>query len=103
MLFAAPIVIIIVLLIIPVGEAHWGGISEYADQFGAPGAEEFDKLFPDTAPIPLTLVTQTNHQPVTDAQIADIRSKALAIGGFSSRTAIRRIWLLRACLRGRRI
>lgn len=85
-LFAAPIVIIMILLIIPVGKLSLGGISEkYLPPTNSvrQAQEEFDKLFPGYRTNPLTLVIQTsNHQPVTDAQIADIRSKAMAIGGF---------------------
>src|SRR5262249_23762137 len=45
--------------------------------------EEFDRLFPGYRTNPLTLVIQTtNHSPVTDQQIADVRNKARAINGF---------------------
>lgn len=53
-LFAAPIVIIMILLIIPVGKLSLGGISEkYLPPTNSvrQAQEEFDKLFPDTAPI----------------------------------------------------
>jgi uncharacterized membrane protein YdfJ with MMPL/SSD domain len=85
-LFAAPIILIMLALILPVGKLSLGGISEkYLPPTNSvrQAQEEFDKLFPGYRTNPFTLVIQsTNHQPVTDAQIADIRSKAMAINGF---------------------
>jgi trehalose monomycolate/heme transporter len=85
-LFAAPIIIMMILLIIPVGRLSLGGISEKylpPDNSVRQAQEQFDKLFPGYRTNPLTLVIQTtNHQPVTDQQIADVRSKAMAISGF---------------------
>ncbi len=85
-LFAAPIVIIMILLIIPVGKLSLGGISEkYLPPTNSvrQAQEQFDSLFPGYRTNPLTLVILTsNHQPVTDAQLADIRSKAMTISGF---------------------
>ena len=46
--------------------------------------QEFDKIFPGFRTEPITIVMKsTNDQPVTDAQVADIRSKAMAINGFT--------------------
>ncbi len=85
-LFAAPIVLIMLALILPVGKLSLGGISEkYLPPTNSvrQAQEQFDKLFPGYRTNPLTLVIQTtNHQPVTDQQIADVRSKAMAISGF---------------------
>jgi trehalose monomycolate/heme transporter len=85
-LFAAPIIIVMILLIIPVGKLSLGGISEKYLPPTNPvrqAQEQFDKLFPGYRTNPLTLVIQsTNHQPVTDGQIADVRNKAMAISGF---------------------
>ena len=86
-LFAAPIVIFMIILIIPLGKLSLGGISE---KYLPPNnsvrlaQEEFDKIFPGFRTEPLTLVIQSeNGQPVTDAQVAEIRSKAMAIKGFT--------------------
>lgn len=85
-MFAAPIIILMILLIIPVGKLSLGGISEkYLPPTNAArqAQEEFDKLFPGYRTNPFTLVIQTtNHQQVTDQQITDIRNKAMAVSGF---------------------
>ena len=85
-LFAVPIVLIMLALILPVGKLSLGGISEKylpPDNAVRHAQEQFDKLFPGYRTNPLTLVIQTtNHQPVSDQQIADVRSKAMAINGF---------------------
>ncbi len=84
--FAVPIVIVMILLIIPLGALALGGISEKylpPDNSVRQAQEEFDKTFPGFRTEPLTMVIQNNDgQPVTDAQIADVRSKAMAIPGF---------------------
>jgi RND superfamily putative drug exporter len=85
-LFAVPIILIMLALILPVGKLSLGGISEKylpPDNSVRQAQEQFDKLFPGYRTNPLTLVIQTaNHQPVSDQQIADVRSKAMAINGF---------------------
>lgn len=85
-LFATPIIIGMILLIIPVGKLSLGGISEKYLPPTNPvrqAQEQFDKFFPGYRTNPFTLVIQsTNDEPVTDQQIADIRSKAMAISGF---------------------
>ncbi|HET7074145.1 MAG TPA: MMPL family transporter [Mycobacterium sp.] len=85
--FAIPIVIGMILLVIPLGNLSFGGMSEKYLPPNNPvrqAQEHFDQLFPGYRTNPLTLVIQsTNHQPVTDQQVADIRSKAMAISGFS--------------------
>lgn len=86
-LFAAPIVVIMVLMIIPLGKLSLGGISEKylpPDNSVRQAQQEFDKIFPGFRTEPITLVMKsTNGQPVTDAQVADIRSKAMAMPGFT--------------------
>ena len=86
-MFAAPIAIAMILLIIPLGHLSLGGISE---KYLPPNnsvrlaQEEFDKLFPGFRTEPLTLVIKNNDgKPVTDQQVAEIRSKAMAINGFT--------------------
>src|SRR3954447_8439940 len=84
--FAIPIVIVMILLIIPLGQLALGGISEKylpPDNGVRQAQEEFDKTFPAFRTEPLTLVMENeNGQPVTDAQIAEVRNKAMQIPGF---------------------
>ena len=87
LVFAIPIVVGMILLVIPLGNLSFGAMSEKylpPDNSVRVAQQHFDKLFPGYRTDPLTLVVQsTNHQPVTDAQLADVRSKALTISGFS--------------------
>jgi trehalose monomycolate/heme transporter len=84
--FAVPIIIVMIALIIPLGNLALGGISEKylpPDNPVRLAQQEFDKTFPGFRTDPLTLVIEsTNGQPVTDAQIAEVRSKAMAVSGF---------------------
>ncbi|OBK74707.1 MMPL family transporter [Mycobacterium sp. 1274761.0] len=84
--FAAPIIIVMILLIIPLGQLSLGGISEKylpPDNSVRQAQEEFDKTFPGFRTEPLTMVIESdNDQPVTDAQIAEVRAKAMQISGF---------------------
>jgi len=84
--FAAPIAIAMIVLVIPLGQLALGGISEKylpPDNPVRVAQENFDKTFPVFRTEPLTLVIQnTDGQPVTDQQVAEIRSKALTISGF---------------------
>ncbi len=84
--FATPIVIIMILLMVPLGRLSFGGISEkYLPPHNSvrQAQEEFDRIFPGFRTEPLTLVIQSsNHRPVTDDQVALLRSKAMAISGF---------------------
>ncbi len=84
--FAVPIIIVMILLIIPLGALALGGISEKylpPDNSVRQAQEEFDKIFPGFRTEPLTMVIQNNDgEPVTDAQIADVRNKAMAVSGF---------------------
>ncbi len=84
--FAAPIAIAMIVLIIPLGQLALGGISEKylpPDNSVRVAQEDFDKTFPGFRTEPLTLVIQnTDGQPVTDQQVAEIRNKAMTITGF---------------------
>ncbi len=86
LVFAIPIVLGMILLVIPLFNLSLGGMSEkYLPPNNAvrQSQEHFDQLFPGYRTNPLTLVIKsTNNQPVTDQQIADIRSKAMSISGF---------------------
>ncbi|MHA7651178.1 trehalose monomycolate exporter MmpL3 [Mycobacterium sp. ML4] len=86
LLFAIPIVVGMFALVLPLFNLSLGGMSEkYLPPNNAvrQSQEHFDKLFPGYRTNPLTLVIQsTNHQPLTDQQVADVRSKAMAITGF---------------------
>jgi trehalose monomycolate/heme transporter len=84
--FAAPIVIIMIVLIAPLGNLSLGGISEKYLPPTNPvrqAQEEFDRVFPGFRTEPLTLVIRNNdHRPVTDDQVELIRSEAMGIPGF---------------------
>ena len=86
-MFAAPILAFMILLIIPLGQLSLGGISE---KYLPPNnsvrlaQEEFDRIFPGYRTEPLTLVIKNDDdKPVTDQQVAEIRSRAMAINGFT--------------------
>lgn len=84
--FAIPIIIVMVVLVIPLGQLALGGISEKylpPDNSVRQAQEEFDRTFPGFRTEPLTMVIQsTDGQPVTDDQIAAVRSKAMDVSGF---------------------
>ena len=86
-LFAAPIVIFMIVLIVPLGKLSLGGISEKylpPDNSVRTAQEEFDKIFPGFRTEPITLVMKNNDdQPVTDQQVAEVRNKAMAVSGFT--------------------
>ena len=86
-MFAAPIIVIMIAMIIPLGQLSLGGISE---KYLPPNnsvrlaQEEFDKIFPGFRTEPLTLVIKSDDgEPVTDQQVAEIRNKAMALNGFT--------------------
>src|SRR5262249_44086174 len=87
LVFAIPMIIGMIALVIPLSNLSFGGMSEKylpPNNAARQAQEHFDQLFPGYRTNPLTLVIQsTNHQPVTDQEIADIRAKARAISGFS--------------------
>jgi len=84
--FAAPIVILMIWLIVPLGNMSLGGISEkYLPPTNSvrQAQQEFDRTFPRFRTEPLTLVIHGNdHRPVTDNQVAQVRSEAMTISGF---------------------
>ena len=84
--FAAPIAIAMIVLVIPLGQLALGGISEKylpPNNSVRVAQEDFDKTFPGFRTEPLTLVIQnTDGQPVTDQQVAEIRNKAMTVPGF---------------------
>ena len=86
-MFAAPIVVLMILMIMPLGKLALGGISEKylpPDNQVRLAQEDFDRTFPGFRTEPLTLVISNDEgQPVTDQQVAEIRSKAMAISGFT--------------------
>jgi trehalose monomycolate/heme transporter len=86
-MYAIPIVVAMVVLIIPLGQLALGGISEKylpPDNSVRTAQQDFDKTFPGFRTEPLTLVIEsTNGQPVTDQQVAEVRNKAMQIPGFT--------------------
>jgi RND superfamily putative drug exporter len=81
-LFAAPIVIIMILLIIPLGKLSLGGFSEkYLPPTNSvrQAQEDFDRTFPGFRTEQMTLVIQN----ATPAQIGQITHEAGAIPGFT--------------------
>jgi RND superfamily putative drug exporter len=84
--FAVPIVIIMIWLIFPLSNLSLGGISEkYLPPTNAvrQAQQEFDRIFPSFRIEPLTLVIKrADHRPLTDDQVAQVRSKAMTIPGF---------------------
>jgi trehalose monomycolate/heme transporter len=84
-LFAVPIIIVMILLIVPLGRLSLGGISEKylpPDNPVRQAQEDFDKTFPGFRTQQLTLVIQ-NASP---AQVDEIGSKAAQINGFTNPT-----------------
>ncbi|MDT5013699.1 MAG: trehalose monomycolate/heme transporter [Mycobacterium sp.] len=81
--FAAPIVIVMILLIIPLGQLALGGISEKylpVNNTARDAQEEFDSSFPGFRTEKLTLVIEGAN----DTQISEIANKADQIPGFTS-------------------
>ncbi|HTY30890.1 MMPL family transporter [Mycobacterium sp.] len=94
--FAIPIAVAMILLVIPLGNLSFGGMSE---KYLPPNnsvrlaQEHFDKLFPGYRTEQLTVVIQSdNHTKVTDQQVADIRNRLAPITGFTDKT-----WQERPC------
>ena len=85
--FAIPIAVGMILLVIPLGNLSFGGMSEKYLPPNNPvrqAQEHFDKLFPGYRTEKLTVVIQSaNHSPVTDSQVADIRNRISGITGFT--------------------
>jgi RND superfamily putative drug exporter len=87
LVFAIPIVVGMILLIIPLGRLSLGGFSEKYLPPSNPvrqAQEHFDKLFPGYRTEQVTLVLQSkNHSKVTDQQVAEIRNDISGISGFT--------------------
>ncbi|MFV8048144.1 MMPL family transporter [Mycobacterium sp. 48b] len=85
--FATPILVIMTLLVLPIGSLTLAGISEKylpPDNAVRQSQEQFDKLFPGFRTEQITLVMKREDgEPITDAQIADMRAKALTVKGFT--------------------
>ena len=82
-LFAAPILVIMILLIIPLGQLSLGGISEKYLPPTNPvrqAQEDFDRTFPGYRTETLTLVIQGANP----AQVDEIKSEAGHISGFTN-------------------
>ncbi len=89
-MFAAPILLVLIILILPLGNIALGGISEKYLPPTNPvrqAQEDFDRTFPGFRVEPITLVIKsTDDRPVTDAEVAQVRSEARAIPGFTEPT-----------------
>lgn len=85
--FATPILIVMTLLVLPIGSLTLAGISEKylpPDNAVRQSQEQFDKLFPGFRTEQITIVMKRDDgEPITDAQIADMRAKALNVKGFT--------------------
>ncbi|MBV9089380.1 MAG: MMPL family transporter [Mycobacteriaceae bacterium] len=84
-LFAAPIIIAMILLIVPLGKLSLGGISEKYLPPTNPvrqAQEDFDRTFPGFRTNQLTLVIQNASPP----QIDEIANKAAQLSGFTNTT-----------------
>jgi trehalose monomycolate/heme transporter len=94
--FAIPIAVGMILLVIPLGNLSFGGMSE---KYLPPNnsvrlaQEHFDKLFPGYRTEQLTVVIKSNNgSKVTDQQVADIRNRIAPITGFTDKS-----WEERPC------
>ena len=98
--FAAPIVVIMTLLIIPMGQLALGGLSEKylpPDNPVRSAQEQFDKEFSSFRTEPLTLVIKTNNgSPVTDQQLDTLRAEAQTVSGFAGSDDPSKMWEERA-------
>jgi trehalose monomycolate/heme transporter len=96
LVFAIPIVVAMILLIIPLGNLKLGGFSEKYLPPSNPvrqAQEHFDKLFPQYRTQQITVVIQSdNKSKVTDQQVAEIRNDLSSITGFTDKT-----WQDRPC------
>jgi trehalose monomycolate/heme transporter len=94
--FAIPIAVGMILLVIPLGNLSFGGMSEKylpPNNSVREAQEHFDKLFSGYRTEQLTVVIQSaNGSKVTDQQVADIRNRISSIGGFTDKN-----WQERPC------
>jgi trehalose monomycolate/heme transporter len=96
LVFAIPIVVAMILLIIPLGNLKLGGFSEKYLPPSNPvrvAQEKFDQLFPGYRTQQLTMVIQSNNgSKVTDQQVAEIRNDVGSFSGFTEKS-----WQERPC------
>jgi len=96
LVFAIPIVVGMILLIIPLGNLKLGAFSEKylpPDNPVRVAQEKFDTLFPGYRTQQLTMVIQSNNGgKVTDQQVAEIRNDVSSISGFADKN-----WQDRPC------
>jgi trehalose monomycolate/heme transporter len=96
LVFAIPIVVAMILLIIPLGNLKLGGFSEKYLPPSNPvrqAQEHFDKLFPQYRTQQITVVIQSdNNKKVTDQQVAEIRNDLGTVTGFTDKN-----WQERPC------
>ncbi len=96
LVYAIPIVVAMILLIIPLGNLKLGGFSEKYLPPSNPvrvAQEKFDRLFPGYRTQQLTVVIENdNHKKVTDQQVAEIRNDLGSITGFTDKN-----WQERPC------
>jgi RND superfamily putative drug exporter len=94
--FAIPIAVGMILLVIPLGNLSFGGMSEKylpPNNSVRQAQEHFDKLFPGYRTEQLTMVIKSNNgSKVTDQQVADIRNRIAPITGFTDKS-----WEERPC------
>ncbi|MCV7359382.1 MMPL family transporter [Mycolicibacterium fluoranthenivorans] len=102
--FAAPILVLMILLVIPIGQLALGGLSEKylpPDNPVRSAQEQFDKEFSGFRTEPLTLVIRSdNGEPVTDQQLATLRSEAQTVSGFSGTDNPSKMWQERSVQEG---
>jgi trehalose monomycolate/heme transporter len=98
--FAAPLLVVMTLLVIPIGQLALGGLSEKylpPDNPVRSAQEQFDKEFSSFRTEPLTLVIRSdNGQPVTDQQVAAVRAEAQTVSGFAGSDNPSKMWQERA-------
>ena len=94
--FAAPILVIMTLLVIPIGQLALGGLSEKylpPDNPVRMAQEQFDKEFSQFRTEPMTLVIKSdNGEPVTDQQLAAVRAEAQTVPGFAGSDNPSKMW-----------
>ncbi|MGK2867042.1 MAG: MMPL family transporter [Mycobacterium sp.] len=102
--FAAPILIIMTLLVIPIGQLALGGLSEKylpPDNSVRMAQEQFDREFSEFRTEPLTMVIRSdNGEPVTDQQVATLRAEAQTVSGFSGTEDPSKMWQERSAQDG---
>ena len=102
--FAAPILVIMTLLVIPIGQLALGGLSEKylpPDNSVRMAQEQFDREFSEFRTEPLTMVIRsTDGEPVTDQQVAALRAEAQTVSGFSGTEDPSKMWQERSAQEG---